>query len=375
MVTKEQLLIDKLQNIYDRAITSGSSRTFFLALYEYMEVYDTESGTNPINKAIADVADRDSKKLNELEARASEEIANAYKEIKGYIKKKKITDEVVLDEILDYEQTVAGTRRSSNGPTRSKYGSVTYALMTLVEDKEKTHLSFCREFGVISDEGRIQNWNFSPSYKKWEEEYKIIQRLGPTKIWHSWDKLVSFYGLYRDYEKLQDANLEKMHVWDVYGLHMLFKELQSIMDEKHHSSKTPLEYKVEDYKTYLQKVHSYGMEFLLIHQPISPQLMPMTWQYNTSSGTFSIHDKTISFKKDMFRAHVLTLLTSKASNKEWSFGDILKKINGMDMPVKKDMDKVYYACNGINERIAKEALIPDFLLVTTLTVRINPKYL
>jgi len=78
MVTKRQLLLDRLQAIYDRATSTPSSRTFFLSVFEYIELFDTDPILEQIWKTIVDIGNNDKKELAELEKKAYAEMRQVY---------------------------------------------------------------------------------------------------------------------------------------------------------------------------------------------------------------------------------------------------------------------------------------------------------
>jgi len=216
MVTKRQLLLDRLQAIYDRADTSASSRTFFLSLFEYIEVFDTDQLLDPIHKAIVEIGNEDKKELAELEQKSYVEMRQVYNEIKEYCEQNKITTPHIIANINEFEAYEDGSLTSSQGPVNSRHSYLNYALMTLARDESINHLEFCRKYGTISDEHRIAGWHFSPSFIKWEAEQTKMNRIQFTKVWYGWDKLVLFYSLYRDYEKMQQGNIDNHKIFDVY---------------------------------------------------------------------------------------------------------------------------------------------------------------
>ena len=52
MVTSNDLIIERLQDIYDRAIDANTRRDYFLTLFEYINVYDEEPVLEEVIKSI-----------------------------------------------------------------------------------------------------------------------------------------------------------------------------------------------------------------------------------------------------------------------------------------------------------------------------------
>lgn len=343
-----------------------------LSIYEYVEVFDTNSELTPVNDAIKEMAQEDNKYIKELEEKAFQEIEESYKELKAYIKKENVTEEKVLDPINDYEGSVAGTYRSSLGKLKERHGSLCYSLMWLIESDLDKHLSFCRKYGVIKDEGRILNWNFSPSYEKWTEETEKMKRQEQTKVWFSWDRLVTFYQVYKDYEDIQSSYIRDGKVWDIYGLSMLYDEIKSIMEGKEPNTRTHREYILEDYKIHLERLHTYVKAFLSTNVTYTQPVI--TWTYN--ANTLNIANKTVDFRQGLRKSLMNFLMkTDKTKKARHSFADIHEKIGDTQFSNQQGNKKLWEACKGINQQIATKTGVIDFLKYDTLEVQINPDYL
>ncbi|MDP3992691.1 MAG: hypothetical protein Q8Q05_00510 [bacterium] len=131
---------------------------------------------------------------------------------------------------------------------------------------------------------------------------------------------------------------------------------------------------------YLQRVtasRSSGVS----HSPAIGSELPnkegLPWEY-TAEAVLTINNTSIHFEKNEFRGRVLELLTrtDENRNKDWSWDEIYTEIQGSEpSDPKKDWKKVYWACEGINERIAAKSGTVEFLDYTKGTARINQKYL
>jgi len=67
MVTKEQLLIEKLQVIYDRALATNIYKSFYIAVFEYVDNFDTNPLLEPVWKALVAEGEKEISKAVELE--------------------------------------------------------------------------------------------------------------------------------------------------------------------------------------------------------------------------------------------------------------------------------------------------------------------
>lgn len=379
-----EILLDKLQSIHDRAVILDTPRSFFLTLYEYMEVFDKDERLEPINQTIRDLREKEFVKTKELEKIAIEETMVAFKKIKKYVGKIGFSNQQMTQLIYEVEayEKDDGRIESTAGPVTGRHGSVMRMLICLIDEENDEHKTFARSFGITNDEGIVIQWNFAPSYFELEKEKKYIERLQDTKIWYSWDKLVFFFGIYRDYEKWRQQQIEQKRFFNVMGLDDMFKELQDVMSYKNDPKRYLRTFDVSAYKTYLQKIHSYTKEVLLTaQQSLDENNTQKNWSYDPTSGVLNLNGKFVRFKKNGFRAKLLELLSKSLENKEklWSWDEVYEVIESTesmkDSMGKKEQRQVYEASKGITEYIAKEISLNDFLTYDTKTVCINPSYL
>lgn len=371
-MTKLETLTEKLNTIYNRVSTIADLKRLLLSVYEYIEVFDTNPELTPVNDAIRKMAQEDTKYIKELEAKAFKEIEDTYKGLKAYIKKENVTEEKVLDPINDYEGSVAGTYKSSLGKLKERHGSLCYALMWLIESDLDKHLEFCRNYGVVKDDGRILNWNFSPSYGKWTDETEKMKRQEQTKVWFSWDRLVTFYQVYKSYEDIQSSYIQEGKFWDIYGLSMMYEEIKAIMEGTEYNLRGHREYVLEDYKIYLERLHTFTKAFPFLDT--TKTTVDVKWTYN--ANTLKIVNKEVPFRQGL-RRDLMNYLTKtdKAKRNIHLFADLHEKIGDSQVTVQEDNQKLQEACKGINQHIATKTGVTDFLKHDTLQVQINPDYL
>lgn len=371
MVTKEQLLIEKLQVIYDRALATNIYKPFYIAVFEYVDNFDTNPLLEPVWKALVAEGEKEISKAVELEKQANDEMRKVYKQVKDYVEGNKITDTTVLGELNDFELIEKDLYHSSNGPTRSRHGALSYALMTLAEDTTSDHLPFVRKFGSVTDERRIQNWHFSPSYIKWDEEEHRLDRIKVTKTWYSWDQLFFLYQIYRDYEKVRDEMFEQRKFFNLAGLSEFFQELNDTKDHREDTKRYLRQFDVGTYKTHLQRLHSYTKEMLL--SEVTPKgKSALSWEYK--NGTLFINGKEAHFRQG-FRRELIALLCKnpKTVKKLWEWDEVFEEIDGSEPDISKK-NSFYEACKGLSENIASKTGITDFLVYDTNTVKVNPSY-
>lgn len=111
--------------------------------------------------------------------------------------------------------------------------------------------------------------------------------------------------------------------------------------------------------------------------PIQKSKNKMT--YDPQKGTLELEGKKVKFDKDSFRAKLLELLLKddKSRKKEWSWDEVIEKIEDITDPdvLKENKQKFYSACDGLSKHIAQKIGINDFLIYNKSTVQIKPKYL
>lgn len=101
--------------------------------------------------------------------------------------------------------------------------------------------------------------------------------------------------------------------------------------------------------------------------------------YDPKKGVLNVEGKPVKLNKDSFRAKILELLLSSVQNrkKEWSWDEVIEKIQGVDDidTQKENKSKFYPACDGLSKHIASKTGVTDLLIYNKSTVQINPKYL
>ncbi len=376
-----QLLIDKLQSLVDRAIPMVIPKPFFLTLFEYVEIYDKDERLSPVIKVFNKLKEKDTKKETELGELAKKEMRQAYKILLQVKNNEKLQQNHFFQEGLQHFEAYEkedGSINSSAGPIAGRYGSILHALMSIPSD-DPILKDFMSKFGDKDSQGIIVRWTFSPSYDLLEEERKYIQRLLPTKVWHSWDKLVSFYGLYKDYEKLRDDKLKKKEVFEAMGLNMLFEELNEVMSYKTDTKRYLKEFDVGEYKVHLQRIFNHTKEIMLSGFALNDQQKPTKTNKPTISFTFDdeailliINGKQAKFKKDTRKLAVLKLLLKKTKGIYYS--EVISELEGATTGEVKDPKNTYYeVCRGISNSLSKIG-VTDFLQYDFNQAKINTLY-
>lgn len=365
MVISNDLLIERLQDLYDRVINANNRRDFFIPLFEYITVYDEEPELEKAIKEIVNKGRQEIKNQTEYADKALVEMRKVYKEVKEYIEKEKVTNKAAIDNLDQFTAYEEGQLTTSHGPIKGRYGYLSYVLMTLAEDESNNHLPFVRKYGTVTDEHRIKEWHFSPSYEKWEQETNWLDRIKLTRVWYSWDRLVLFYQIYRDYEKMVKTKLENNQVWDAFNLNGLFGEVKEIIDGKRTEGYS--EFQESEFKTHLQRLHSFVKQYLA-----SASDTKTLNTFTLNDNVLAVNNKELRLKKDTRKLRLLELLVQKTRG--IYFGEIVNDIEGADYDTSKDWKNTYYeVCRGISNSLAKLG-ITDFLIYDFNQAKINPAF-
>jgi len=101
--------------------------------------------------------------------------------------------------------------------------------------------------------------------------------------------------------------------------------------------------------------------------------------FNSETGVLTLDSKEIKFPGDKNQIELLRILFKDKSSarKEWDWVDITRAFGDHDWSkdAKKKRRRVYDTGRNVNTNIAKKTAIEYFLIVTTKTIKVNPKYL
>lgn len=173
-MASDDQIIHQLDVVLQRAFRAKKDRVFFRSVYDYIETFDEHSELVPVNRKILSIAQKELHPINKLEAKAQNEIVKVLHCVDDYIKCK-VANNNVVDHLQKARDAYDETLISSLGKTKEMYADLTYALMLLVEIGEKKHIEFCKQFGEIDKQDRIQGWRkLSPAYNHWEEGFRRV---------------------------------------------------------------------------------------------------------------------------------------------------------------------------------------------------------
>lgn len=384
-----EMLKKRLQRIYDLALASDTEKHYFLWLHDYVRVFDTEGELKGFFDLVGENREADFKRIHELESIATKEIDVAYKKVAKYVKDKKIDHKVITKELGEYAMATKGQYSSSRGHLEDLYDKLSYALMTMVEDGTVDDLKFAQGFGVVSDERRITEWTFSPSYTEYDMLKDGIKKIQETRLWYCWDKVTLAFRIVDDYKhEVVKELLETKRHFEAVNWSGLYSEMMAIIEGKRSPNEHSYEFISKDYRYYLAKVHLFAEEYLQSNPT------PSNFSYGTKSQAIVI---PLEVKWKLVRDENYLILVINGKEIRYSSTDdggiliaeiddnmgsvfndeVYEKLSG-EVPGSKDKKtvkrKAYDVARVINGRILKETLVAEFIVNGFEKVGFNPVY-
>jgi hypothetical protein len=129
-------------------------------------------------------------------------------------------------------------------------------------------------------------------------------------------------------------------------------------------------FRVPEFRKRIERIQKYFVAELL-KDPLTIEPQKLDFEEKTSILSFTGETIIIS-KKAESAAHDLLRTIFKGRERLWHQDEIL---DDWKVYTNTPKNKIYQAGLAVNRIIAQETKIKDFLLVTTKTIAINPKYL
>jgi len=389
MIDRLEMLKTRLQRIYDLAMATSSEKHFFLWLYDYVRTFDREEEMGGFVDLVKQDRDNDYGRIHELEPLATKEIEAIYMKVSKYIKDKKIEHPVITKELNEYEMAKRGDYSSSRGHLEDLYDKLTYSLMTMVEDGSEDDLRFAQQFGKVSDERRISEWIFSPSYTEYDMLKEGLKKIQETRLWYAWDKITLAYRTIDDYgHEVVKELLDSGRHFEAMNWSGLQSEMLGIIDEKNNPNRQPYEFISKDYRYYLGKVHLAEYEYLqyvvkkglrLSKRKVTLTTAPLEvkWRLirNDEYLVSMVNGKEITYSMGDDGAKLIVEIDKNAGavfNE-----DVYEEISGVvpKTKTKKEVQrKAYDVARAINNRILNETLVQMFLKTGFDKIGFNPSY-
>lgn len=387
LATPQQLILERLEGIYQRAMKASVPQVFFRALIEYVGLFDSNKILTAVALTIIEEGQVQTASLNELENTTLQEMRDVYKQLKDFIARKNLTDAEITFELDEFKATEEGSLRSSIHATRLRYQRLSDVLDMLVSKHFALSKNFVTKFADIaktktSEDHHITNVKFAQTYNKWNNTFTQYERVKCTKVWYSWDQMAHFYNIYNEYESLLGSCVDKNTFLDAIALAMKFKEIDRLVNSTTRSQPQDL-VKMEEYRQYMERVHFYAKECLsslsvAIEQSSDVMIKKVQWDYDIDSGRLTINDCHIPFKPSLTRDVLAVVLRNNESRqKEWFYDELYELIERTEVEKfeKAEKNKFYEVCRGIVERIASTSGVVQFLTFNKSSVKVNPIYL
>ena len=174
MVISNDLLIERLQDVYDRAINAGNRRDFFIPLFEYISVYDEEPELEKAIKEIVTKGRQEIKNQTEYADKALEKAKVKYEIIKPLLEMEKRTGEDVEKRAKKFKKgmatlyrwietfekfgtvsSLAGNRENCGGKGKSRFPQETEEIINTIINEvylDDQQLPFSNIYNVIANE-------------------------------------------------------------------------------------------------------------------------------------------------------------------------------------------------------------------------------
>jgi len=221
------------------------------------------------------------------------------------------------------------------------------------------------------------NFTFSPTYEKISDVEIKLERKEQVEPWGAWHQLPLVKRVVFEPDELKEefkaeAEADPNLKWTYLNFVGLAGEMEKIRTDKVGLSDNDVVYfRVKDFRSYAQRVHTYITAELLKTDMENSKL---EFDVATSALFFANEKIKISDRANSDAHDLLKIIFSDIS-KLWNNDEILEKLAFNLTKAKVPKNKVYQAGKAVNRIIAQETTIKDFLILTTKTVAINKKYL
>ena len=218
------------------------------------------------------------------------------------------------------------------------------------------------------------NYTFSPTYEKIFEEEQKVERKEQVEPWGAWQKLPLIEKIIFEPEIIEAELKEeakgnpplRMNWLNFIGV---AGEMEKIRKGEG-SDNDIVFFRVKDFRNYAQRVHNYiTAELLKADKPET------SLGFDDEKRLLYFMGETIVIgKKEESDPHKLMRTLFNDTTKVWANDEILEDW-GYSFDEKVSKNKVYQAGKVINQVVAQDTKIKDFLVISTKSVSINKKYL
>jgi len=221
-------------------------------------------------------------------------------------------------------------------------------------------------FHLLAKEWRIETATMSLEHDVvlHPAEEKKIERLEQVEPWGAWQQLPLVKRLIK-----KEVEINPRLQFTLLNLLGVAGEMEDIRSGKA-SDDDVVFFRIEDFKKLAQRVHNHITAELLKTDETDKKL-----EFDDSTSILYFAGETITIsKRAESDPHELLRTIFKDRAKVWNLDEVLDDWR-FDTEKKTPKKKVYHAGKAVNNIIAQETKIKDFLDVNTKTVAINRKYL
>jgi hypothetical protein len=159
---------------------------------------------------------------------------------------------------------------------------------------------------------------------------------------------------------------------EAYEIYKVIKDIDALIDR---FSNYKVEYlKIENFKSLVGRMHAHFLNELGKRERPNNETTSVVFSIENDILKYQGNTLDVSVPRDTRYYFLLKTLLS-SPKKLWNYDELWKELNEDDNYDPKDWKKIYNPAHDLNEKIAQETTIADFLDVKKSTIRIDPKYL
>ncbi len=219
------------------------------------------------------------------------------------------------------------------------------------------------------------NYTFSPTYEKSSDEEVRVGRKEQVEPWGAWHQLPLVKKLV--FEPDETTIEFKTELGKNPSLQFAWLNFIGVLGEMEKirsgeiSDKDVVIFRIKDYKSYVQRVHTFVTTELL-----KMETEEVTLDFDDTKSLLHFAGETIKISKNIQSApHDLLRTIFKDRAKVWNTDEVIEDWHYYLADEKIPKNKVYQAGKAVNRIVAQDTKIKDFLEVSTKAISINKKYL
>jgi len=369
-------VIEILERYYKSFIDQQNPWNFFKGLSDYVGYIDETEELKPHVFKLVKKKEKDFAFFKRIEKNTLKELDKSKQKLLDIIKSNNIQPTFELEGALRALQPFSRKSYSVN----SRPVALNSALSGVARALSQAGYDFLIDDFVDDDDSpdSLRTYTFSDKVIDYIDAEKSLDRKKGSELWSDWDKLCTAYIHVNEDSKDFYVKKLKKKLRSDYWNYYLFLEKESEMN-KIRGSKDPNiifdqnrpYFNVEEYKIHCERIHNY-----LLREAVklkNYKIGSTSASFDEDKGILQIgNNVAIKFIKFKDQYNLLRIVFDKDEEieKEWFFDEIVDKAGGGYAE-----KKFYNASYQINKKVASESDIKDFLITTTHSVKMNPKYL